>query len=144
MNMRFIKITAACVLSAMLAFGLAACGSSNDNSGDEDVDYTTSAEQASLAKKAEEMNKEEDNFYGRWVATSERAEYLYGNLEITVNEDGTFTGNVTEEDFSGTWEKVDKGIEFKSELLSGKLYFGKTCRMVIYDEYETPVTLTKK
>ena len=115
---------------------------------DEDVIPTLSPEEmkeaAELKEKAQEMNTQQDNFYGRWVATSEKAKYLYGNLEITINEDGTFTGNVTDEDFDGVWEKTDKGIRFDSELLSGELFFGDRCKLVIYDEYDTKVTLKKQ
>ncbi|MGI6766056.1 MAG: hypothetical protein ACOX4R_02430 [Lentihominibacter sp.] len=141
------------IISAVLAGIMAVSGFALVGCGDKDKDSekpgkttetTLNADDRALKEKAAEMNKKEDSFYGTWVATSAQAEYLYGNLEITINEDGTFTGNVTDEDFSGKWEKTDKGIKFDSEILSGELFFGDKCKMVIYDEYDTKVTLKKQ
>ena len=139
------KLTAI-TLSFMLvlsAFAFAGC-SNKDNDEEKASKQVQTSDETALKEKAAKMNQEEENFYGTWVATTEKAEYLYGNLELTITEDGTFTGNVTEEDFSGTWKKTDTGIRFDSELLSGELYFGDKCKMVIYDEYDTKVTLQKQ
>lgn len=124
-------------------FAFAGCGNDAKTSDNDSATATSALSSSELKAKAEEMNNDKESFYGTWVATSDKAEYLYGNLEITINEDGSFTGNVTQEDFSGTWEKAENGIEFSSVLLSGELYFGDTCKMVIYDEYDTKVTLKK-
>ncbi len=143
------KVIMSAVLAGIMAvsgFALVGCGD-KDNGSDEPgtpTETTQNADEQVLKEKAAEMNKKEESFYGTWVATSQQAEYLYGNLEITIKEDGTFTGNVTEEDFSGKWEKTDKGIKFDSEILSGELFFGNKCKLVIYDEYDTKVTLTKQ
>ncbi|MDO4518475.1 MAG: hypothetical protein Q4B78_04630 [Bacillota bacterium] len=140
-----IRLLIVLAMALCLCMGFVACGGNSDSGSDEDIDdiEMTTTVNKELKEKADKMNKEEESFLGRWEATSEKAKYLYGNLEITINEDGTFDGNVTEEDFKGTWKKVDKGIEFSSEILSGKLFFGDNCRMVIYDEYDTLVTLQK-
>lgn len=145
-NKKTIRLLLLALLTVCVVFALCACGDkTNKNGGDETTTATTlSKEDAALKEKAEKMNQKEDSFYGRWVATSEQAEYLYGNLEITINEDGTFTGNVTDEDFGGNWEKTETGIKFESEILSGELFFGDKCKMVIYDEYDTKVTLEKQ
>ena len=160
-----IRTLAAAAVACLLAMGLAACGSSDTASENTENTEPVSTTEDIVAKaememeeyegddseptpemisKATEMNKQEDSFYGTWKAESEQAEYLYGNLEITISKDGSFKGNVTGEDFSGKWTKQDTGIEFKSDILSGRLFFGQKCQMIIYDEYETPVTLTKQ
>ncbi len=140
------KTVTSLLLAVTLAVSSAAllggCGSSDKNSG------TTPEEQEAsvLASKAVELNKKEENFYGTWKATSANAEYLYGHLLITINEDGTFDADISDEKFSGTWKKIDGGIEYDSELIHGKLFFGKKCRMVIEEQTEDEdlhVTLVK-
>lgn len=147
------------LLPMALAFALCACGSEEEEDaagGGVDVaeyqeyadaaDETMSDEQirqsAELASKAAEMNKEEDNFYGTWKATSQHAVDLYGHLEITINRNGTFDADVTDEIFSGTWKKIEGGISYTSELMEGKIFYGKTCRMVIENDGES-VTMKK-
>ena len=87
------------------------------------------AKKASLATKASIMNKDVNNFYGTWVATSETAKMFYDHLYITINEDGTFDADVADEKFSGPWKKIDGGIEYTSDLMQGK-----TCKMTIENE----------
>ena len=41
------------------------------------------------------------DFMGSWEATSGQAKYQYGNVDFTIKEDGTWTGNITDEDFEG-------------------------------------------
>lgn len=104
-------------------------------------------ENLSPAEQAQELNKHEESFYGTWSATSAKAEHLYGNLDLTINEDGTFDGNVFQMDFKGTWEKIDEGISLDSDFIEGALYFGEKCRLVIredlYDGSSLRVTMTK-
>lgn len=126
---------------------LAGCGDKksgdNNKSGSKtETVVDPDATPAELEKKAEELNEDEDNFYGTWKATSDNAEMLYGHLTITINEDGTFDADVTDEKFSGIWTKVDGGLEYTSELMNGQLFYGKKCRMVIEDS-DICVTLTK-
>ena len=52
-------------------------------------------------------------FVGKWEATSGNAHYLLGNLDLNIKADGTWKGNVTDEDISGTWTEKDGGIELK-------------------------------
>jgi len=64
---------------------------------------------------AEIQFKKEDTstFVGEWVATSDMAMQLYGNVDITINDDHTWSGNITDEDFSGKWVESGDGIEIK-------------------------------
>lgn len=68
---------------------------------------------------------EEKDFYGKWSATSERAHYVFGNVDLVINDDGTWSGNIVEEDFSGTWEYEDSGLFIKSSdgLIDWNLFF---------------------
>lgn len=139
----------AMILAALMAFGFAftltACGSADPD----DIDYEMNEDSGSSnsnqpkSQKAREMNQDEENFYGTWKATSSDAENLYGHLIITINEDGTFDADVTEEKFSGTWKKINGGISYTSELMNGKIYFGESLDMVIEDA-GVSVTLQKQ
>lgn len=57
--------------------------------------------------------KKEDTsmFVGEWEATSDMSNQLYGNVDITINDDHTWSGNITDEEFSGKWVETDDGIQ---------------------------------
>ena len=164
------SLTVAC---AML---LAGCGSSDDDAGSldstgpvstqpttykdtgkDDFSYETDpyaemsdAELEALKAEAAQKNKDEKNFYGTWRADDEEAYNLYGNLTIKINKDGTINVNLSdgEEQFTGKWKKVSDGLSFKSELMSGKLFYGEYCELTIdnsdwdYDDEETGMAVT--
>ena len=141
---RILMLVMVAVMIAFSGIAMTACGDKDSGDKNKDLKTTDNADltDEELKEKATELNKDEDNFYGTWKATSDNAEMLYGHLEITINEDGTFDADVTDEVFSGRWEKIDGGIEYKSELMNGKLFYGKKCHMVIEDS-DLYVTLTK-
>lgn len=137
------------ILSGVMAFGafaITGCGDKNSSDNSTKATKETTIEESQLASKATEMNKDEENFYGKWKATSDNAENLYGYLEISINEDGTVIMDMTDEHLEGTWEKVDGGIHFTNELFDGDFFYGKKCKMVIREIEEDDniqVTLTK-
>ena len=140
------RILVTVTLVIILSFScllITSCGNkeSDDNGKQNKTDYSEMTPEE-LEKKAIELNKSEENFYGTWKATSDNAEMLYGHLNITIDEDGTFDADVTDEIFSGTWEKIDGGIEYHSVLMNGQLFYGKKCKMVIEDS-DIKVTLKK-
>ncbi len=141
-------------LTLSLCFAFTACGGndSNEEPTSTEAEATTTTEDLSnlndeqLASKAEELNQDESNFFGKWEATSNNAKNLYGFLEVTINEDGTVIMDMAEEHLEGTWEKVDGGIHFQNELFDGDCFYGKKCKMVIKEieeDDEIKVTLTK-
>lgn len=170
------KILLPLLLALLLAaaFTLAACG---DSSGDEDSEAVATTatkatqagddfsvdvdpheelseeEKAKLRQEAVKKNQDADNFIGTWKGDDDVAYNLYGNMIITINKDGTFDADLGdgEEVFSGTWKKINNGISYKSELMSGKFYFGEYCEMTIdnaewdYDDESEgmAVTMTK-
>lgn len=141
------KLTVLLLMAFVLAFGgiLTACGSSSEEAlDDSDIDYALNEGEMdklqvdpSKASQAQKLNEDKENFYGTWTATSPEAQNLYGHLEITINDDGTFDADITNEKFSGTWTKIDGGISYTSELISGKFYYGPTCQMIIQENGET-------
>ncbi len=161
------------VSASLLLFG---CGSSEEDTAgaddtgtaaeeqtapvsDEEDDFSyetdpyaemSDAELEALKQEAALKNKDEKNFYGTWRADTEEAYNLYGNLTLKINKDGTFSADLSdgEEKINGTWKKVSSGIAYKSELMSGKLFFGEYCELTIdnsewdYDDEETGMAVT--
>lgn len=80
------------------------------------------------------VNKNAKDFYGTWIATSEVAEYFYGNVTITIKKDGTWTGNVTDEKLSGKWKKSDDGLSLTSDLLDVTLSFTDNGSLVMQED----------
>ena len=136
------KLLPVLLLTLIMGFCLSFTGCGDDEEvTDDDIDFimneegmedSTKADPKKIAK-AKALNQSAESFIGKWSATSSEAQNLYGNLEITINEDGTFEGNVTDEDISGTWTKTDKGISYKCDLMGGSMYYGDHGKMVIED-----------
>ena len=136
------RLMPALLLALMLAFCLSFTGCGDDDEiTDDDIDYVMNEEgmEDSIkadpkdVAKAKTLNQSAESFIGKWSATSSEAQNLYGNLEITINSDGTFEGNVTDEDISGTWTKTDEGIVYKCDLMRGSMYYGDFGKMVLED-----------
>lgn len=85
-----------------------------------------------------------DNFLGTWTADSGKAEHLYGSLEITLKEDGSWTGKVTGEKLYGTWIETDFGVHLydEVELWECDLFYTDKCNFVL-SENGMKVVLTK-
>ena len=64
---------------------------------------------------AEVVKVEHDvvDFIGLWDATSHRSTYMYGNVALNINADGTWKGNITDEDFKGKWTYNDGEVVIK-------------------------------
>lgn len=93
------------------------------------------------------VDKDPSEFYGSWTATSDKAIYLYGNIDITVNENGTWTGNITDEKLGGKWEKVDDHLHMVSELFSFDLEFESSGELILKetgDDYTFNTVMTRK
>ena len=68
---------------------------------------------------------DEKDFYGKWSATSEHAHYVFGNVDLVIGDDGTWSGNIVEEEFNGTWEYKDSSLYITSSdnLIKWNLFF---------------------
>lgn len=120
MNKKKLIIIAIAIIAviAAVALGLKSGGGSKDI-GDQanDADNTEDVVESDVIDNGIDFDEEEEgaeivkaeapdeDFYGTWTATSGMALYLYGNIDITIKEGGTWTGNITEEDLSGTWTR---------------------------------------
>ena len=107
-------ITAILLISMIGSFS--ACGG-NDNNEESTTEGNSVAMSTEKSGGLVKMDTPTENFYGTWTATSEKAKYLYGELEFTINEDGTWAGIVNYEDLHGTWEEKDFGIHLHDEVL---------------------------
>lgn len=51
-----------------------------------------------------------EKFVGRWTATSDQALYLYGNIDLIINSNGSWAADITEEKLGGSWKEADDHI----------------------------------
>lgn len=74
---------------------------------------------------------EADKFIGKWEATSGNSHYLFGNLDLNIQKDGKWTGNITNEDLNGTWEEKDGGIYLDGDVFKGQLNFSDSGTLLL-------------
>ena len=142
-----LKTFSVLLLAMTLMFAFSACSStSEDDQADIEagIDHEMDAEEAGelLLEKANEdadngiyFEEEEEgaelhfksveasDFAGTWESTSGQAVYLYGNIDLTITNDGKWTGNVAKEDIEGTWTFKDPALILKSEWFNASLSF---------------------
>lgn len=88
---------------------------------------------------------DEKDYIGIWQAPSERAKYLWGNINLKINEDGTWKGNITEENFRGKWKYDGSGIIIKSNdaVINWRLFYAQDGTLMCQDneEEDDPIVL---
>ena len=153
-------------MTLMLAFS--ACSSSADKEAEQEdidagIDHEMDAEEAGelLLEKANEdadngiyFEEEEEgadlhfksveasDFVGKWEATSGQSVFLYGNIDLTITQDGHWSGNVAKEDVDGTWEFKNPTLSLKSEWFNATLSFTDDGTLIIQelrDDDEEPI-----
>lgn len=93
------------------------------------------------------VEKDASDFFGEWEATSDQGRYLYGSIDITVKEDGTWDGEITGEPLNGTWEDMGDHLHMNNEIFSFDLAFSDSGNLVLIDTDSEDViytVLTKK
>lgn len=75
-----------------------------------------------------------DKFFGTWVAKSELAKQTYGNVEITIEKGGTWTGVITDEPLEGKWTAADGGLTLTSTLFNCKLAFNENGTLLMIED----------
>lgn len=75
------------------------------------------------------------DFYGTWQATSGQAAYFYGNVEITINGDKTWKGNITDEPLKGRWQEKGGGLYLTSEIFNCDLNFSSEGNLLMQEDY---------
>ena len=133
-------------------FGFTSC-SKNSDAAEPDSTETAAAEEDAESEDSDfdhpeyaneqedadvrEKKASQDDFFGSWTAKSDRAEYLYGNIDLTIKPDGTWTGNVTEEDWSGKWEYNGTGITLSSDIINCDLFFASD-GVLMFRDHDDP------
>ena len=114
-----------------------------------DIDNDVEFEEENEGAQLRFVKAPEADFLGTWEATSAAAEFMYGNVDLKILPGHKWTGNIAEEDFSGTWEYDDGSVNVKSELINLTLSFSSTGKLIMLEdrggdgEYITTV-LTRK
>lgn len=82
-----------------------------------------------------EVGHVQEDFYGSWSAKSQLAHHLLNNADFIINEDGTWTGNVVDEDFTGKWVYADESMVITSDngLINYRLFFVEDGNLMFED-----------
>ena len=78
----------------------------------------------------------EEDFYGSWSAESGHSLYLYGNVDLTIEEGGKWHGNIVDEDTEGTWTFDGKSMKLTSELFEVTLTFAEDGKLIMQEDRE--------
>lgn len=112
---------------------------------DNGISFEEEAEGADLHFKAVPV----EDFFGSWSATSGQAMYMYGNVDLDIKANGTWTGNIAEEDLSGKWEADKDHLNMTSDLINFTLSFTDGGKLIMQEDREEDgellnTVLTKK
>lgn len=99
---------------------------------DNGINFDEEIEDAEIEYKKSSV----DDFIGSWEATSGQSAYFYGNVDLTINPDGTWTGNITEEPLKGKWKEQGGGIYLTSEIFNCNLTFTADGTLIMQEDYE--------
>ncbi len=88
----------------------------------------------------------EDEFVGKWAALSEYAEHLYGNVNLVINSDHTWSGVITDDKYTGKWFVETPGINIKDDegYINWKLFFVSDGNLVFQSSKDPDITIVLK
>ena len=116
------------------------------DNGESDFDNPIYDDEQDGAEVVRESHDVED-FYGKWRATSNHAAYLYGNIDINIKKDGTWKGNITDENFSGAWtyDGSQMVIKDREGVIDFTMFYNDKgiMHVVNNEEPEDPLVLEK-
>lgn len=75
-------------------------------------------------------------FYGKWTATSDQALYMYGNVDLIISSNGTWTGSITDEKLGGQWKIVDDHMHMDNDMFSFDLSFEESGKLIMREALE--------
>ena len=104
----------------------------------EDPAYDNEADGAVIVR----VGHPQEDFYGSWSAKSQQAHYLFGNADFTIKKDGTWKGNIVDEDFQGTWSYAEESVVLNSDagLINYRLFYVEDGNMMFEDLDDTDLT----
>lgn len=106
---------------------------------DEDEEYSgISFEEEADEYVLQKKHSKASDFVGTWVSTSDKSTYLYGNVELKINKNGSWTGNITEEKLKGTWKFNKDTMHMKDVVLEFEfdLAFNKDGNLIMVESAE--------
>ena len=92
------------------------------------------------------VSRPEEDFVGKWAAGSDYAEYLYGEVVLTIKKDRTWSGTITGEKFSGAWAPTGDKITIQDTegVIVWDLFFVKDGNLVFQNTRTEDVTIVLK
>lgn len=100
---------------------------------DNGISYEEELEGAEITFKD---SASEEDFYGTWIADSGHALFLYGDLELTIEEGGNWHGVVVDEEEQGTWTFDGKSVKLTSEYFEATLIFAEDGKLIMQEDRE--------
>jgi hypothetical protein len=73
-------------------------------------------------------------YIGSWTATSDMAQFLYGNVDLTIKEDGTWKGNITGDDIGGKWVQQGNQLHMQSKVFDFDLAFSTSGKLIMTEK----------
>ena len=144
-----LKRILALLMASLCVAILVSCGSGGDYVDDagtlEDMTDEETAEYLDNGIVFEEEDEDaelsfkeaaETDFLGSWEATSGNAIYKYGNVDLNIEENGKWTGNVADEDLTGTWKIDGNSMVLESELFGARLSFTEDGKLIMQEDRE--------
>ena len=127
-------------ISAAIVFSMSACSKTNEPAEEPEQEMTE--EEEYIAKQEAEdaeltfKESEKKDFVGTWTADSGQSVYMYGNVELDIKKDGTWTGNIAGEDLKGTWEMDESSAVLESDLFNASLSYTDKNVLIMQEDRE--------
>lgn len=80
------------------------------------------------------VKSDPSRFYGKWTATSDQALYMYGNVDLIISSNGTWTANITDEKLGGQWNMVDDHMHMDNDMFSFDLSFEESGKLIMRED----------
>lgn len=100
---------------------------------DNGIEYDEELEGADIAFSD---SASEEDFYGTWSADSGHSAFLYGELELTIEEGGKWHGIVVDEEEEGIWTFDGKTMLLTSEFFEAMLTFSEDGKLIMQEDRE--------
>lgn len=131
---RILSLIAICLLvTCMCACSSKTSGNTTSDEIDTSNTITESYDEEIDGAEIKEKTSKLEDFFGTWIATSEVAEYYYGNVTLTIKDGGKWEGIITDEDISGKWVQDGNTLKLSSELYNCTLFFSESGKLIMQE-----------
>ncbi len=76
----------------------------------------------------------ESDFYGSWAADSGHSKFMYGDLDLTIEEGGKWKGVIVDEEMEGTWTFDGQSVKLSSDFFNASLIFAEDGKLIMQED----------